>query len=355
MRGLSFLFLSGLGVASASLTYKGFDISSVGYLNDAGYTYKTTTGKTRALETILSDAGANSVRSRLWVNPTDTSKTGVSNLAYNLKLGKRAKAAGLSFFLDIHYSDSWADPSQQTVPAAWSSLSTDALVTEVGTYTKSVLQSFVSADIPIAIVSIGNEISDGLLWPVGKVPNYSQISRLLQAASKAVRATMSSAKIAIHLNNGWDQSLQLTFYEKVLAQGYLTSSDFDIQAVSFYPFYGTGATYSALGKSAAALVAKYNKEFLVAETDFPESCSGVTLSESITPSAAGQKKWMTELISTVEAIPSSKGVGIFWWEPAWLNNTALGSSCADSLLFEADWSAWPKVSGTARSSVNMFA
>lgn len=53
-----------------------FDISSVGYFNDAGYTYKTTTGKTRALETILATVGANAIReSRLWVNPTDTSKT----------------------------------------------------------------------------------------------------------------------------------------------------------------------------------------------------------------------------------------------------------------------------------------
>lgn len=90
----------------------------------------------------------------------------------------------------------------------------------------------------------------------------------------------------------------------------------------------------------------------MAETDFPEECS-ITLSESITASKAGQIKWMSELISTFEAIPSSKGAGIVWWEPAWLNNTSLGSDCTDSLLFEADWSAWPKVSGTARSSIKL--
>lgn len=119
--------------------------------------------------------------------------------------------------------------------------------------------------------------SDGLLWPIGKVPNYSQISRILQAASKAVRSEMSSAKVAIHLNNGWDSSLQLDFYSNVLSQGHLTITDvsclttteasqevtfwsqFDITAVSFYPFYGTGATMSALAKSASALVAKYDK------------------------------------------------------------------------------------------------
>lgn len=78
-------------------------------LEAQGKTYKTTGGVTTPLEKILSSSGVNSVRQRFWVNPSD----GNYNLDYNLKLSKRAKAAGQSLYLDLHLSDTWADPSHQ--------------------------------------------------------------------------------------------------------------------------------------------------------------------------------------------------------------------------------------------------
>lgn len=93
----------------ASLTYKGVDWSSLLIEEAAGYTYKTTSGTTEPLETILKASGVNTVRQRLWVNPSD----GSYNLAYNLKLAARAKAAGLNIYLDMHFSDTWADPGHQ--------------------------------------------------------------------------------------------------------------------------------------------------------------------------------------------------------------------------------------------------
>lgn len=78
-------------------------------LEAQGRTYKTTAGVTTPLEKILSSSGVNSVRQRFWVNPKD----GNYNLDYNLKLSKRAKAAGQSLYLDLHLSDTWADPAHQ--------------------------------------------------------------------------------------------------------------------------------------------------------------------------------------------------------------------------------------------------
>lgn len=92
-----------------ALTYKGVDWSSVVVEEKAGRSYKTTAGQTKALETILKESGVNTVRQRVWVNPSD----GNYNLAYNLQIAKRAKAAGLSVYLDLHYSDTWADPAHQ--------------------------------------------------------------------------------------------------------------------------------------------------------------------------------------------------------------------------------------------------
>jgi len=93
----------------ASLTFKGVDWSSLLIEESAGITYKATTGSIEPLETILKDSGANTVRQRLWVNPSN----GDYNLAYNLKLAQRAKAAGLNVYLDMHLSDTWADPTHQ--------------------------------------------------------------------------------------------------------------------------------------------------------------------------------------------------------------------------------------------------
>lgn len=106
--------LSG-AVTHAALTYKGVDWSSVAVEEAAGYSYKTASGTTEALETILAGAGVNIVRQRVWVNPSD----GSYDLDYNLELAKRAKAAGLGLYLDLHLSDTWADPSNQAIPSGW--------------------------------------------------------------------------------------------------------------------------------------------------------------------------------------------------------------------------------------------
>ncbi|RAK88596.1 hypothetical protein BO79DRAFT_255258 [Aspergillus costaricaensis CBS 115574] len=73
------------------------------------YSYKNLRDQTQALETILAEAGINPVRQRLWVNPSND----IYNLDSNLELAKRVKAAGMSVYLDLHLSDTWADPSGQ--------------------------------------------------------------------------------------------------------------------------------------------------------------------------------------------------------------------------------------------------
>lgn len=107
--------LAGARLASAALTYKGVDWSSATVEENSGISYSTESGKTEALETILADAGVTTVRQRVWVNPTD----GVYNLDYNLALAKRAVAAGMGIYLDLHLSDTWADPANQKIPSGW--------------------------------------------------------------------------------------------------------------------------------------------------------------------------------------------------------------------------------------------
>ena len=312
----------------------------------AGYSYKTANGASQPLEKILAASGVNTVRQRVWVKPSG----GNYDMAYNIKLAKRAKAVGLGVYLDLHFSDTWADPGHQAIPSAWPTALGD-LTKTLYNYTKDVSNQFQAAGIQPSIISIGNEITAGLLWPTGRTSSYSNIAQLLHSAASGIKDSdlTPKPKIMIHIDNGWNWNTQNYFYTTVLKQGTLTASDFDMMGVSYYPFYNSGATLSALKSSLAKMASAWDKEIVIAETDWPISCPAPSKAfpsdaSSIPFTAAGQTTWMKDVASVISG--TSKGVGLFYWEPAWINNANLGSSCANNLMFSS--------TGTALTSLDVF-
>ena len=192
--------LFGLSAADAALTYKGVDWSSVAVEERAGVSYKNTNGNAQPLEKILRDSGVNTVRQRVWVNPGD----GNYNLDYNIALAKRAKAAGLGVYIDFHYSDTWSDPSHQTTPSGWPT-DIENLSWKLYNYTLDVANRFQDAGVQPTIMSIGNEIRSGLLWPTGKTDNWGNTARLLHSAASGIKDSKLSPKpkIMVHIDNGW--------------------------------------------------------------------------------------------------------------------------------------------------------
>ncbi|KAG9230864.1 family 53 glycosyl hydrolase [Amylocarpus encephaloides] len=335
-------------VAKAALTYKGVDWSSTAMLEKSGKSFKTIAGATASFESILKSSGVNTVRQRIWVNPSD----GNYNLAYNIALAKRAKAAGLSVYLDLHYSDTWADPAHQTPPRGWPS-NIDDLAWQVYNYTLGISNDFQAAGIQPTIISIGNEITAGMLWPLGKTATPANLARLLHSASAGVKSSSLSPqpKIMIHTDNGWNWSTQSWFYKLILAQGSLLNTDFDIIGLSYYPFYNAAATLSSLRASLNNVASTFSKQIVIAETDWPVSCPSPRYgfpsdTSGIAKSVAGQTSWMKTVAAAVAAVPNSMGVGLFYWEPGFLGNGGLGSSCADNLMVESN--------GAARSSLAVF-
>ncbi|CAI7614577.1 unnamed protein product [Penicillium glandicola] len=320
--------------ASATLTYVGADISSLTVEEDAGISYKNTAGTTEKLEVIVAASGVNSVRQRIWVNPSD----GTYDLDYNIALATRVQAQGMGTYLDLHYSDTWADPSAQTTPSGWSTTDVEVLAGQVYDYTLNVCNTFASNNLDVDIVSIGNEIRNGLLWPVGTTSSYYNIARILHSAAWGVKDSnlATTPKIMIHLDNGWDWSAQSYFYDEVLASGSpLLTTDFDYIGVSFYPFYNADATLASLKTSLENLYSSYGKETLVVETNWPYSCPSPDYAfpsdlADIPFSVAGQQTFLQRLAETVE---DAGGLGIYYWEPAWVGNAGLGSSCDDVVLF----------------------
>ncbi|KAF2875724.1 family 53 glycosyl hydrolase [Massariosphaeria phaeospora] len=335
-------------LARSALPHKGVDWSSLLLLEAHGQTYKTPAGQTQPLENILRASGVTMVRQRIWVNPT--ADNGAYNLDYNLRLARRAHAAGLAVYLDFHYSDTWADPGKQGTPAAWAALGRDALVAQLGAYTKSVMDAFQNEGLPLALVSIGNEITPGLLFPTGELARADgprNVAALLHAAATAIRtsAMAPQPKIMIHLDNGWKWDTQQWWYDRVLGSGGgLAAADFDVQGVSYYPFYNAGASLAALSASMANMARKYGKEVMVVETNWPSWCPNPKYAfpsdvKAIPVSVEGQTKWVREVARRVAEVPGGKGTGLFYWEPAWIGNAGLGSSCGWNLMVGEDGKA----------------
>ncbi|KAG6944947.1 hypothetical protein JG688_00016820 [Phytophthora aleatoria] len=308
--------------ATAALV-KGHDLSSVGLMETSqGANWISTSGNTTSIESILGAGGMDTVRLRIWTS-------GDYDLDYTLALAQRFSKAGYKIYLDMHFSDTWADPTDQAIPSSWDDSSVTTLAADLQAYVTSTLKSFTDGGVDLEILSLGNEITNGFLFPTGKIKDdYSNFATLWKAARQgvtdAVSAGTTQPMVMIHLDNGWKYETMSWFFK------------------------------SPLTSSLTQLANTYKKPIYIAETDWPTECTKVTLSASYPVSAQGQSEWVVAVMKVLESLPSSLGAGIFYWEPAYLTVASLGSSCESALLFSVKWDNGPKAYATALSSVNMF-
>ena len=286
---------------------------------------------------ILRRHGVNLIRLRLWNDPYDENGrpygAGTNDLPRTMELARRCKALGLPWMLDLHYSDFWADPGKQYPPKAWAELDAAGLTRAVAAWTARTLMTLKEAELLPAIVAVGNEISNGLLWPQGEVPNWSNVARFVSAGLRAVKAVDPSIKSMIHLDNGGWYGLYRSWFDSYRING---GADFDLIGLSWYPFWHGSLT--SLRYNMEKLAATIGKPMLVTETSMAftlrECCDyeGLTMAEKrglaanektaaevpwpITPE--GQCSFLRELWDVICSIPKELCRGFVWWEPAWL-------------------------------------
>lgn len=301
-------------------------------------------GQPRPALSILRSRGSNLARLRLWVEP-DGQNMNVSSLSYTLALARRAKAEGFEFLLDIHYSDTWADPGSQAKPRSWQGLKFQDLTARVESYSREVMQAFVQAGAAPEIVQVGNETPNGMLWPDGEVQKpggWRKYGDLLKAALRGVRSGAGGAKaplLMIHINNGHQKDLWKWFFTNLKPgqQGI----DFDLIGLSHYP--EAGMKLSELRESLSSLASEMRKPILLVETGFP--FSGVPESEharwEFAPTPEGQRQYLEALIALMRAVPNGLGRGVVWWEPTWIPVEGLGHYSNNKMLFDRDGNALP--------------
>lgn len=295
--------------------YRGADISYLYQMEKSGVQFYCN-GKEAELFDILKEAGVSWIRLRLWHTPLD----GWNDLEKTVLVAKRAKASGFKFLLDIHYSDFWADPSCQAVPAEWETYSFDKVNEAVSSYTKEVLSAFLASDCIPDMVQTGNEISNGMLWPYGKIKDdgdCSDFMTLLGTAVTAVRNFSPTIKIMLHIPCDKDIQRVVWWYSK--AEKYCI--DYDVIGLSYYSFF-TGTDFSIVSNTVQILKKQFDKEICIAETSYPwtlgwndDENNLVGLEEQLIPgfpaTKEGQQSYLNELCRKVK---KAGGSGVFWWE-----------------------------------------
>jgi arabinogalactan endo-1,4-beta-galactosidase len=313
---------------AGSLSVRGADISFTLQEEAAGIRYSDR-GRTAPVEQILAGHGANYVRLRVWVNPPAGYSTGASAL----ELARRAHRAGLRTLLDLHYSDFWADPGHQTTPAAWANQDLTALTNTVHDYTKRLVADFARQGTPIDMIQVGNEVTDGMLWPLGQIyqadgahwAEFAQLEAAGIAGAREANPRGHQLRVMVHIDRGGDNGGSVWFYDHLLAQGV----DFDVIGESYYPFWhGSLATLQA---NLNDLATRYGKDIVVAETAYPwttgngDSLANFLTSNDQLPDGTaypatpqGQAGYFEALRGVLQAVPDGHGLGFFDWEPEWL-------------------------------------
>jgi arabinogalactan endo-1,4-beta-galactosidase len=327
----------------------GVDLSYVNQVEDYNGVYRDS-GQVRDCFRILKDHGANTVRVRLWHTPTWVGKLNAGKLYYDLygveKTIRRAKEAGLAVNLDIHYSDTWADPQKQETPAAWKDLSLGILKDSVYNYTLAVLNYYKSKNLVPEMVQVGNENNNGMCWPVGKIVknDYSNYAALLKSGIKAVRDFSKTSsikpKVIIH-----EAQLQTAgqWMNGITKEGV---ADYDIIGLSHYTKWSSVKTMQGVTDTIQKLVNIYEKMVMVVETGYPWTTGngdGYNNIFSARDSAPGyqispgdQYRYLKDL---TQAIINGGGKGIQYWEPAWIisklnDGWGIGSSWDNVTLFD---------------------
>jgi arabinogalactan endo-1,4-beta-galactosidase len=335
--------------------FVGADISALARIEQAGGVFREA-GTPGDAVAILRAHGANGFRLRIFVSPDD-SDVQVNDLAYTEAMAIRIKSAGAKLLLDFHYSDTWADPGHQTTPAAWAALGFDSLAGEVERYTDSVVAALAAAGALPDIVQVGNEVDDGMLWPLGQlyVPGadtlaaWTRFTGLLKAGVRGVRDALGpgdTVRIMLQYSQGGDAGGTQWFFDHMNGYGV----PYDVIGLSYYPWWH--GTLDALAANLRATAARYGKDVMVVETSYPWRAGGwesmVTVPGAMAWPAtpAGQALFLRDLIGAVAAVPAGRGVGVVWWYPEAIQVPGLFVWGGGSLsLFDSTGNVLPAASG----------
>lgn len=306
---------------------KGVDVSSYLSIIESGASFQGWDGKTldeQGFFNLLADSGINYIRLRVWNDPYNADKKGYgggnNDLEKAVKMGKWATNAGMKLLIDFHYSDFWADPAKQKAPKAWADYTLEEKETALYNYTKESLKTLLDAGVDVGMVQVGNETNGGIC---GETSDEGMCT-LFSAGARAVRETDENILVALHFTNPEKEGFYAAKAETL--DDY--NVDYDVFASSYYPYWH--GTLDNLTNVLSSVADTYNKKVMVAETSYATTLkegdghgNTVAVGNNDTGvdynfSVQGQANSVRNVCQAVANISSSAGIGVFYWEPAWI-------------------------------------
>ncbi|WP_429179968.1 glycoside hydrolase family 53 protein [Aeromonas salmonicida] len=343
---------------------KGADVSMLAEVEKHGGKFFDEHGNPQDAMVILKENGFNYIRLRLWVDPKDADGKpyggGNNDLATTIELAKRAKANGMKFLLDYHYSDFWTDPARQNKPKAWASMNIDQLTEAVYQHTKTTMDAFAKAGVLPDMVQVGNEINGGMLWPEGKSwgqngGEFDRLAGLLNAGIKAVKEHGDQIKIMLHLAEGTKNDTFIWWFDEITKR----KVPFDIIGLSYYIYWN--GPMNALQYNMDDISKRYDKDLIVVEAAYGYTTANCDNAENNFTSkeaddagypatVQGQANYLHDLLQVVTKVPEGRGKGVFYWEPAWLPTPGATWATKAGMKYNSD--DWKE--GNARENQSLF-
>lgn len=307
----------------------GADLSFLKAAEDRGVQFKDD-GVVRPALDIFKDHGYDWIRLRVFHAPTRLP----NNLQYTIALAKEAKARGYRFLLDYHYSDTWADPQHQITPTAWDTTDLQVLIDSVRNYTRDTFKAFQDSGVTPDMVQIGNEVRNGMMWPLGKLPdhwdNFMALYKAALDGIDAARGTHPRPLLMVHYDNGANAPAALRFFQRFSSY----HLPYDIIGFSYYPWWH--GNLLQLRENLLSILQHFpDKDVILAEVGYRPRVYEHPDSLAPYPEDApgGPRKMFLESVTqTLLSISDRRIKGIFWWEPA----TGCGSD-----FFDKDCNARP--------------
>jgi len=311
----------------------GADVSHLLQIEDFGGKFYDRQGREQDCLQILKDHGVNYIRLKLWNKPglPLSDPAGYNDKAHVMEMARRVKEMGFKLLLDFHYSDWWADPGKQTMPKDWEGLDFPELEKALYDFTYDVVKSLADQGTTPDMVQVGNEISNGMLWDVAKISDefntdsqWDKFCILLKSGMRAVKDVKSSIRTVIHIERSGDNAASVYFFDNLTKR----NVEFDVIGLSYYSIWH--GPVSVFSHNVFDLAKRYDKDILIVETAYPytEENGDDTPNSTSTPysrllpeyppTIQGQANNLQAVASVVKKIPNGKGLGFFYWEPAFI-------------------------------------
>ncbi len=311
---LLWLMAGGTMAQTSEPFWLGADISGTTALEARGGKLYNRKGEIRENTALMKELGLNAVRLRVWVNP----RGGFSGMNDVLEMAKRARYYNMDIMIDFHYSDWWADPGKQPIPAAWQYFKYDEMKFALADHTRETLQLLKNHGIDVKWVQVGNETTHGFLWPMGRAEEHmEQYAGLTDAGYEAVKSVYPQAVCIVHLDGGCDERRYDFIFDGLKKYG----ARWDMIGLSVYPYWDieaklTQSEEETLQKAIAninRLQQKYGCETMIVET-------GVLVRE---PEKG--KAFMKKLITAARQQTGGRCRGVFYWAPELEGQYPLGA------------------------------